>query len=187
MSSAVSEDNSEEPVSRKLKLIEVVTTATQVFVSIEDKERRDARSAFLKLNNKKYVSNKAGTYYLSARAIDFKKNIYLEDRLVVTIGEGPEPEPDQDFRVLMIYESADLLPAKQRAIFSDPKVRNYMNDRGEWRILDKDTTYEDPNTIWAQWLKLPRQTVPWIIISGQGFPLPEDVKSTLELLEKYGG
>jgi hypothetical protein len=133
----------------------------------------------------------------------------------VTIGEpGPDPKPPDPkppdpkppapipvdgFRVLIVYESADSIPAAQRLILTAQEVRQYLNSKcvmgaanKEWRIWDKDVDTSGETKLWQDAMRRPRQVVPWIIISDHprgGFegPLPKTLAETMTLLRKYGG
>ena len=110
----------------------------------------------------------------------------------------PAPIPLEGFRVLIVYETAELgrLTGAQRAILTSTKVREYLaakcakdGTQPAFRVYDKDVVPELP------WLKdafkRPRSSLPWIVVSdgktGYEGVLPADVDATLELLRKYGG
>jgi hypothetical protein len=117
----------------------------------------------------------------------------------------PAPIPTAGFRVLMIYESADLstLPAKQLNVLYDKSIRDYLNskcvkgDDGKtpaWRIWDVDVPTEKDDKVWQDAMKAAKLTkgfkTPWLVVSNgkTGFsgPLPADTTSALTLLKKYG-
>lgn len=117
----------------------------------------------------------------------------------------PAPIPVAGFRVLVVYETADLgkLTPGQRAIFSSRDVRDYLNAtcvKGqdgrtpEWRIYDKDTDMANESKVWrdAMTRALARATaLPWCIVSngktGYEGPLPRTLQEAIDLLKKYGG
>lgn len=119
-------------------------------------------------------------------------------------GPGPPPSPAPipvaGFRVLMVYESADLskMPAAQQVILYSKPVRDYLNAKcimgpdnktHDWRIWDRDSDTSNESALWQAAMKRPRASVPWIIISdgkkGYEGPLPATVDETLALLKKY--
>lgn len=115
---------------------------------------------------------------------------------------GPVPIPGPGFRVLIVYETADLgkMPVKQETVLYAKAIRDYLNakatptaDGGKrgWYIVDQNVDFSNESKTWQDALKRPRTQVPWIIVSNgtSGFegPLPADVTATLELLKKYGG
>lgn len=130
-------------------------------------------------------------------------------RCIVVVGDappgpapGPAPIPVDGFRVLIVYETADLpkMPAAQVNILYSQSVRSYLNDKcvlgpdgktREWRIWDKDVATGAESKFWQDAMKLPRKQVPWIVISTgkSGFegPLPGSVDETLALVRRYGG
>lgn len=115
---------------------------------------------------------------------------------------SPAPIPVEGFRVLMIYESADLskLPIAQQSVLFSRPLRDYLNSKcvmgpdnktKEWRIYDKDTDVTGESKLWQDAMKRERKSLPWVIIStgksGYEGPMPENTEKTLELLKKYGG
>lgn len=115
---------------------------------------------------------------------------------------GPAPIPADGFRVLMVYESADLskMPAAQESVLMDSSVRSYLNSKcvpgtdgktKEWRIWDQNVDTTNEVKLWQDAMKRPRQSLPWIVISNgkSGFEgsLPGNVADTLSLLKKFGG
>jgi hypothetical protein len=117
----------------------------------------------------------------------------------------PAPIPTAGFRVLMIYESADLstLPAKQLNVLYDKGIRDYLNskcvkgDDGKtpaWRIWDKDVDASKDDKVWGEAMTKAKGVTgfktPWLVVSNgkTGFsgPLPADTTSALTLLKKYG-
>lgn len=115
---------------------------------------------------------------------------------------NPAPIPAAGFRVLIVYESADLskMPAPQQAIIFSKTVRDYLNAKcvpgadaktKEWRIFDKDTDVSAESTIWQAAMQRHPISLPWLIVSNgtTGFegPLPADVESTMKVLQQFGG
>lgn len=116
-------------------------------------------------------------------------------------GPGPTPPkpgtnpfaPETAFKALIIYESVDDLPPKQRAILVATDVRNFLKSKGTdcYRFLDKDANVSQA-AAWIQTgMRRNRTAVPWIVIGNgsTGFegPLPTDIAETIKLLQKYGG
>lgn len=125
-------------------------------------------------------------------------------------GPNPPPNPptptppitEPGFRVLIVYESADLskLPPSQQNVLYGATVRDYLTSHCkvgpdgktiEWRIWDKDVATDKESKLWQEVMKRPRTALPWIVISngvtGYEGPLPVNVEDTLALLKKYGG
>ena len=164
-----------------------------------------------------------GTYRVKLRAIrlrDGKASVETA-RATVTIGKptppvppgpvppgpgpvppGPAPIPVDGFRVLVVYESAELpkLPPQQQAVLYARSVRDYRDAKcavgpdgktREWRMWDKDSDASGEAKHWQDALKRERKSVPWIIVStgkgGYEGPLPASVAETLALLKKHGG
>lgn len=120
---------------------------------------------------------------------------------------GPTPEPPAPIpgganRVLIVYESSDLprYTPEQASVFSAASVREYLARKcakgpdgktPEYRVWDKDVDTSSVSDTWKEAMKLPRQSLPWIIISNgtTGFngPLPPNAADTLTLLKKYMG
>lgn len=120
------------------------------------------------------------------------------------------PAPDTDkaplpglagFKVLLIYESADLppkIPAAQYDIKVDPKVTGWLtaNTTPEdgwagWRWGDPDSGVARGSLHWERMLALPRTSTPWVVINngtrnvGYSGPMPANSDEFLKLVEKY--
>lgn len=115
---------------------------------------------------------------------------------------GPAPIPAAGFRVLILYESAELskIPPDQRQIIFSKDVRDYLNAKciagadgktKEWRMFDKDTDVSSETSIWQAAMQRHPLSLPWMLISTgtSGFegPLPANPADALTLLKKYGG
>lgn len=103
--------------------------------------------------------------------------------------------------MLIVVESAELskLPAKQLSILSAKEVVDYCktkcvktNGHPDFRVWDQNVDVSrDPSAGMKAAFALPRQSVPWLIVSngktGYAGPLPATVTDMLTLLKKYGG
>lgn len=114
----------------------------------------------------------------------------------------PTPLGQDGLRVLIVedVEQRTTLPASQRIIFSDPEIREYLEQHcvkdasgaPEYRILDHETNMADAPPVWRDAMQRPRKSLPWIIISapprgGTEGPLPASSDETLTLLRRWGG
>jgi hypothetical protein len=116
----------------------------------------------------------------------------------------PEPAPiaGDGLRVLIVYDPAKELPPAQQLVILGKDLRTELNAKcamdadgktHAWRIWPINTVADGDTKSWADAFKLPRASVPWIIVSnpqiGGGFqgPLPASVNDTLTLLKKFGG
>lgn len=114
----------------------------------------------------------------------------------------PAPIPADGFRVLVIYESAELskLPPAQLAAFYSASVRQYLNSHcvigrdgktREWRMWDQDVDASNESQVWQDALKRKpsRDKLPWVIVSngksGYEGPMPANPDAFLDLLKKY--
>jgi hypothetical protein len=112
------------------------------------------------------------------------------------------PIPADGFRVLLVYESAELanLPREQYSIIFAKQVRDYLNLKcvvgedgktKEWRMWDKDVQAGAESKLWQDALKRPRTKTPWLIVStgktGYEGPLPATVSDMMKLLKQFGG
>ena len=112
----------------------------------------------------------------------------------------PAPIAVDGFRVLIVYESADLpkMPAAQQEILFGQKVRDYLRDKcvtgadgktKEFRIWDKDIAVEGDAKHWQDAMARKRDEHPWLIISngktGYEGKLPADENAFIELAKKY--
>ena len=105
------------------------------------------------------------------------------------------PIPKDQFRVLIVYESAEGAPLQISA-----DVRTYLRTHTadnagtpEWRLFDKDTDLENESDTWREIWKAsqPFKVVPCVIAirgtSGTVEPMPATAAELLALLKKYGG
>jgi len=113
----------------------------------------------------------------------------------------PAPIPGDSNRVLIVYESSDLskLPASQSVLMSSANVREYLTRKcskgatgtPEFRIWDKDTDTSNVGQVWKDAMALPRNAVPWLIVSngksGYSGPLPVNEVELLTKLKQYLG
>jgi hypothetical protein len=117
----------------------------------------------------------------------------------------PPPIPSDGFRVLVVYENdpsdpASTLTKEQRGAMSSQAVRSYLDSKcakgkdgktPEWRMWDQHVELTNETDIWKDAMKLPRNVLPWIVISdgkgGYSGPLPANEAELLTLLKKYGG
>jgi hypothetical protein len=141
-----------------------------------------------------------------------KDEVY-QDSHFVKVGAGPTPGPDPPtpgpdppspapipepgFRVLIIYESADLLPQGQQVILFGREVRDYLNrvcvaestGTKAFRIFDQHVDATGELKTWKDAMARKRDSVPWIVVSNgtTGFegPLPKTAQEFLELCKKY--
>lgn len=72
-------------------VVRVETEASNVEVSISDSSRVPFEAA--KLDDKTWVINKPGRWWVEVVAIDFAKNIYGRKQVVVDVGGTPPPGP----------------------------------------------------------------------------------------------
>lgn len=117
----------------------------------------------------------------------------------------PAPIPEPGFRVLIVYESAQLrtMPAAQQTILFSVPFRKYLDSvcaddaqtgsKKGWWMLDQHADVSGLAKLWQDAMKRPRASVPWIQISNGdanvGFegPLPADVAATQALIGRYVG
>lgn len=104
-------------------IIRVETEAANIEVSISDSSRVPFDAA--KLDDKTWVINKPGRWWIDVTAIDFEKNIYGRKQAVIDVGEAPEPGPGPtpppsptgpfDGLASKVRVHATYLPAEHRA------------------------------------------------------------------------
>jgi hypothetical protein len=162
-----------------------------------------------------YAITKAGTHDCEINVISQNPLAWDDENIRIVVGHGPNPPPGPEptptptpgvlpidgdgLRVLVVYESADLskLPRTQWEAMHGAELRNWLNANcvagpdgaKEWRALDADTKYTDPNNVWAKALAKPRTGLPWIAISngttGYAGPFPMTTAETIALLEQF--
>lgn len=112
--------------------------------------------------------------------------------------DTPAPIPEPGFRILIVYESKDLLSlpgwvhsAEWRNFTMSACVKGKDGKTPEYRITDQDSPVVQNSQLWADALKRKRDSLPWILISngktGYEGPLPATLAETLDLAKKYGG
>lgn len=113
---------------------------------------------------------------------------------------SPAPIPSAGFRVLIVYETADLgkYTGGQLAAIQGNQVRSYLiakcvkENKGQlgYRIWDKDLAVGTEPKIWQDAFARTRATMPWLVVSngtsGWEGPLPTTVNETMTILKKYG-
>jgi hypothetical protein len=170
-------------------------------------------------------AGKAGTTYaVRGFIVNFKaERLIPVDDTVTFAGKvdpkpGPGPDPDQDvkpapipepgFRVLFVFEAADLtkydrgqanaMRAKEVADYLAAKcVKGPDGKTPETRAYDKDTPMDAAPKLWRDAMARPRTSLPWVVVSngrtGYEGPVPfnkddpADLSPILTLLRKYGG
>lgn len=169
-------------------------------------------------NELTFLARKEGTYEISASTVvDCKpsKAAWVTVQVgKVTPGpkppnppDPPDPKPDPapipeaGFRVLFIYETADLgtYPKEQQAALTSQEIRQYLNAKcvlgpdgktPERRFYDKDVDLSGESKLWQKAMQRPRGPMPWLIVSngstGYEGPVPANIAETLKLLKKYG-
>lgn len=136
----------------------------------------------------------------------------------IVIGEkpGPEPEPNPDpddddtdpvdpaplpepgFRVLIVYETAEMTkyPLETQVILAGADVREFLktncvseNGQPGFRIYDADINLGGDLEVWKKAMTRPRTELPWVVISngktGYEGPLPKTPTAFLDLCKKY--
>lgn len=118
----------------------------------------------------------------------------------------PSPIPAEGFRVVILHETAAVLPEEQEAILTNPEIWQYLstktakdaNGQPSWRIWDDDYTESQLvnvpvyfKTAYLAAVKQKQDNQSWIIVSngttGESIPLPKNSPETLTLLKRYGG
>ena len=89
----------------------------------------------------------------------------------------------EGYKVLVVYESSDSLPKEQGAVLRSSRWKELVDD---WRVLDKDSVFNDEDSVWKKALNRPSEHLPRVIIStGYEGPLPEEVDAMVALVEKW--
>ena len=104
----------------------------------------------------------------------------------------PPPIDAEGLHVLIIEETADRnnLPVSQAAVLQSIQLRSYVQEKnGNYRQLDDDSNMELAAQKWKDAMLLPRDSLPWLIVSNKGGytgPLPETLEETMAILKKWG-
>lgn len=202
--------------TKPVAVLTVKTEAGNVEVQASDIQRLPVESR--QLSGGRWLFERPGKYWVEVTAIDFAKNIYGRKTVVVEVGQGPNPPPPppgpsppgptpppspdgapiagEGLRVLFIHESSEALAPELQQVFFGTEVRSYLTANAikvegtpDWRILDKDVKFTDPNHRFARAMARTRSSIPWLIISngttGYEGPFPGGVAETLELLKAF--
>ncbi len=89
---------------------------------------------------------------------------------------------------LLVYEksAASRLSQEQNAILTSDIWEQFRSMGGDYRILDKDSKFNDPSSPWAKAIQRDRDSIPWLIVSSDNFnteqPLPANSAEVGKLL-----
>ncbi|MEM6366304.1 MAG: hypothetical protein AAF745_17885 [Planctomycetota bacterium] len=119
-----------------------------------------------------------------------------EDEDAEDEGDMESPFSANGLQVLIVYDTRDIIPPDQAEILFGGRSldwldRNCLKVDGSpaYRVLDKDTTGQDSSDEYLQALRLPRDSLPWLIVGNgrKGFsgPLPLTVDETIKILEEF--
>lgn len=175
---------------------------------------RSATAEAAKVSDSIYVVSKPGKHVLQVNVIS-DNPLQWDDQTVTVIVGNPEPEPlpppdpeptpdphpgvapidGPGFRVLFVSETGEPMPADIEDAFFSKEITDYLNancvkvdGQPDFRRVDPDTKFTDPNHRFAKALARPRASLPWLIISngttGYEGPFPGGKDATLALLKK---
>lgn len=103
--------------------------------------------------------------------------------------EGAAPA----FRVLIVYESADLqkYPVPQLSALTSETWRKYAESKGTWRCFDKDTDLTNAPAAFKKAMGKAGSTLPYLLVGNgkKGFagPMPANIDDLMTILKKLGG
>lgn len=207
-----------EPIIKEAyegELVSIVTDAANVQVEVTNVARVPVE--FTDRGNQQYLLAVPGKQWVDVTVVDFAKNIFFRRTYQVTVDDktpdpGPDPDPDTDpdveppigeapiegpgLRVLFVSETSEQLPRDVDEVFYSPIVAAWLNancvkvdGQPEFRRVDADTQFTDPNHRFAKALNRPRASLPWLIVSdgkaGYEGPFPGGVQQTIELLKRF--
>lgn len=162
-----------------------------------------------------FTSPVAGKFTFSLAGVDAAGFITVRQHTVAIIAPsppGPTPDPPNpvppvppppapgQITVLIVEETEERTPA-MALLQGSTKLREYLNshcekgDKGRpmWLWTDDDAEFKNAHKVWQDAMKLPRQSVPWLIVLAKGGatlhsgPLPAKTDAVLATLKKYGG
>lgn len=178
------------------------------------------RAVFDPLQNGSSIAFSAGSSGEYRWVVSVREGEIATPSLVtITVGKRPEPTPDVDpvpddddppvpvpdvepilpgdgFRVMILYESGDRLPAGQAAIITSARLRDYIESKGgkdSYRIWDDDLTEANLRGQSTEWrtgfanAKKAAESAPWLVATNGSkqvsVALPHDVDTTLQVLQ----
>lgn len=163
---------------------------------------------FLQENNKFYCWGPVGEYTLSGNLliVNWTKQEFFRQRYTVLVSITPAvnptpnpPAPPTDspfpsgFYCLIVEEqnSRNSLPSAQREILSSAAIRDLLDTKFNWRLLDKDTAIFSDSP-WKKALEAWKKTNSGdfgIILSSptkwEMYKLPENEEATLSLIRSF--
>lgn len=110
-------------------------------------------------------------------------HVVTDDPLIA--GEG--------LHVLIVEEVDDRrsMPREQLDLITSSTLRGWMTDhKAEFHLWDKDHPTDHEAANWQAAMQIPRQSLPWLIVSQKGkpnfsAPLPGDLAAILAVLKGY--
>ena len=121
--------------------------------------------------------------------------------VIVTGGSGglpiidppdPAPIPVPGLHVLIVEETANRgsLPLDQLAILQSTQIRDHVRAAGgNYRQFDEDQQMDEAPQVWQDAMKLPRDSVPWWIVSngetGVSEPLPLTIEDAMTTVRRF--
>lgn len=95
----------------------------------------------------------------------------------------PAPIPVPGLHVLIVEETANRgsLPLDQLAILQSTQIREHVRAAGGlYRQFDEDQQMDEAPQVWQDAMKLPRDSVPWWIVSDGKTGVSAALPATLE-------
>ncbi len=87
---------------------------------------------------------------------------------------------------LIVYEKSFVIDQEQNAILTSDIWDQFKRLGGDYRVLDKDSKFNDPSDPWAKAIQRDRDSIPWLIVSSDNFnteqPLPANSAEVGKLL-----
>ncbi len=89
---------------------------------------------------------------------------------------------------LVVYEksASSRLSQEQNTIITSDIWDQFKRLGGDYRVLDKDSKFNDPSSPWAKAIQRDRDSIPWLIVSSDNFnteqPLPANSAEVGKLL-----
>lgn len=135
------------------------------------------------------------------KQVPLKASDVIVKKITVDSGTGPQPPPvpTTSFRVILVYESSQVLPQAQFGVLYGKVVEDFMTarctgGRAGWARRDKDADGSGDTTaiksVWAAAKPKITQT-PCVAVEVDGsvtvHPIPSSAAETVELLKKLAG
>lgn len=117
--------------------------------------------------------------------------IFSDSRNNWNVFPSTAPISVDKYTVVIIEETENrnsMPPSQLNAINSQVWKDYVVSQNGQWRVLDQDTDISRDRGWVTESMKLPRESLPWLIFAspttGHSGPLPQNIEGLMEAIKK---